>query len=80
MDVLIILVFVSLVLFVGGLVFLLKGIKNGDFDQGDRLALLPLEPDDVGNQPGPSDPLPTGRGAGETPTSPGSALDGKESI
>ena len=43
MDVLIILVFVSLVLVAGALVFLFTRIGGGDFDHSDRLSLLPLE-------------------------------------
>jgi len=54
MDVLILLVFVSLVLVAGALLFLLTRLKGGDFEHVDRLPLLPLEPD------GP-DPLPPER-------------------
>lgn len=45
MDVLIVLVFVSLVLVTGALLFLLVRIRGGDFDHLDRLPFLPLEPD-----------------------------------
>ncbi len=45
MDVLIILVFVSLVLVAGALIFLFTRIGGGDLDHGDRLSLLPLEPE-----------------------------------
>ena len=45
MDVLIILVFVSLVLVAGALVFLFTRIVGGDFEHGDRLSLLPIEPE-----------------------------------
>lgn len=45
MDVLIILVFVSLVLVAGALVLLFTRIGGGDFEHGDRLSLLPLEPE-----------------------------------
>ena len=65
MDVLIIMVFISLALLAGGLVLLLSGVKNGDFDQGDRLALLPLESDDAGNQTGSSDPPDRPRSGGD---------------
>jgi hypothetical protein len=44
-DVLIILVFVSLVLVAGALVLLFTRISGGDFEHGDRLSLLPLEPE-----------------------------------
>lgn len=44
MDVLIILVFVSLVLVAGALVLLFTRISSGDFEHGDRLSLLPLDP------------------------------------
>jgi hypothetical protein len=45
MDVLIVLVFVSIVLLVGALMFLGKGMHQGDYEHGDRLSLLPLEDD-----------------------------------
>jgi hypothetical protein len=45
MDVLIVLVFVSIVLLLGGLMFLGKGMHQGDYEHGDRLSLLPLEED-----------------------------------
>ena len=45
MDVLIVLVFVSLVMVGGAILLFLHGIKGGDFEHGDRLSLLPLEPD-----------------------------------
>ncbi len=45
MDVLILLVFVSLVLVAGALVLLFSRVRGGDFDHADRLSLLPLEPD-----------------------------------
>jgi hypothetical protein len=44
-DVLIILIFVSLVLVAGALVLLFTRISGGDFEHGDRLSLLPLEPE-----------------------------------
>lgn len=56
MDVLILTVFVSLVLAAGALLLLIKGVKEGDFEHGDRLSLLPLEEDlvpDDGDQPTP---------------------------
>ena len=45
MDVLILLIFVSLMLVVGALLFLLVRVRGGDFDHLDRLPFLPLEPD-----------------------------------
>ena len=45
MNVLIITVFASLMLVVGGLVLFVSRIRAGDFDHGDRLSLLPLEDD-----------------------------------
>lgn len=45
MDVLILLIFVSLMLVVAALLFLLVRVKGGDFDHVDRLPFLPLEPD-----------------------------------
>ena len=47
MDVLILLFFVSLVLVVGALVLFARGLFRGDFEHGDRLALLPLESDRI---------------------------------
>jgi len=45
MNILIITVFASLMLVVGGLVLFVSRIRAGDFDHGDRLSLLPLEED-----------------------------------
>lgn len=58
MDVLIILVFASLVLVVGALVMLLARLRGGDFDHLDRLSLFPLEPDT--REPAGNDKEPTG--------------------
>ena len=49
MDILIVLVFISLVFVAGALLLFLRGIHGGDFDHGDRLSLLPLE-----KEPAPS--------------------------
>ena len=46
MDVVILLVFVSLVLVAAGLVFFVSRLREGDFDHGERLALSPLTNDD----------------------------------
>ena len=45
-DVLIALVFVSLVLVVGGLIFLYRTLKEGDSEHADRLSLMPLAKDE----------------------------------
>lgn len=45
MDVLILLIFVSLMLVVGALLLLLVRVRGGDFEHIDRLPFLPLEPD-----------------------------------
>ncbi|MCA9758609.1 MAG: cbb3-type cytochrome oxidase assembly protein [Candidatus Eisenbacteria bacterium] len=45
MDVLIILLFISLVFVTGAVLLFLRGVTSGDFEQGDRVSLLPLEPD-----------------------------------
>lgn len=47
MDVIIALVFFSLTLVAGGLVFFFTRLFDGDFEHGERLSLLPLE-DDTG--------------------------------
>jgi cbb3-type cytochrome oxidase maturation protein len=46
MDVIVLLVFVSLVLVAAALVFFFTRLRGGDFDHGERLALLPLHDDD----------------------------------
>ncbi|MFH1845136.1 MAG: cytochrome oxidase [bacterium] len=46
MDVLIVTIFVSLLLVVGGLVFFVSRLRAGDFEHGDRLSLLPLADDE----------------------------------
>jgi nitrogen fixation-related uncharacterized protein len=45
MDVLIILLFISLVFVTGAVLLFLRGVTSGDFEHGDRVSLLPLEPD-----------------------------------
>lgn len=45
MDVVILLVFISLVLVAAGLVFFFSRLREGDFDHGERLALTPLVDD-----------------------------------
>lgn len=45
MDILIVQVFVSLLLVVGGVVALAYSIKSGDPEHADRLSILPLSDD-----------------------------------
>jgi len=45
MEVLILLLFVSLVLVAGALLLFFRGVVTGDLEDGDRLSLLPLEPE-----------------------------------
>lgn len=60
MDVLIILVFVSLVLVAGAILFLFSRVHGGDMDHGDRLSLLPLD-DDACPDPSPKEGEPATR-------------------
>ena len=46
MNIIIALVFISLTLVAGGLVFFFSRLLEGDFEHGDRLSLLPLDADD----------------------------------
>lgn len=43
MEALIVTIFVSMVLVFLGLLLFAKSVKEGDFEHGDRLSLLPLE-------------------------------------
>jgi len=45
MDVLILTVFISLILVAGGLVLFIARLRDGDFEHGDRLSLMPLSDD-----------------------------------
>jgi len=56
MEVIVILVFISLVLVTGALVLLFSRIRQGDFEHGERLSLLPLEADEAPDGP-EGDPL-----------------------
>jgi len=63
MDVVILLVFISLILVSLGLIFFIYRLKGGDFEHGDRLSLLPLAEDEIrgvggeaGGAKGPEDP------------------------
>lgn len=46
MDVLILTLFASLILAIGGVLFVAKRIREGDLEHGDRLSLLPLAEDE----------------------------------
>lgn len=46
MDIIIALVFISLTLVAAGLVFFFFRLKDGDFEHGERLSLLPLAADE----------------------------------
>jgi hypothetical protein len=64
MEVIVLLVFISLVLVIGALLLLYASVRQGDLEHGDRLTLLPLEHDDI-----PSAPVGTeGPGGGNRPT------------
>lgn len=56
MDVLVITVFASLILVAAALIFLFKRVREGDFEHGDRLSLLPLEDDAPASPPEPPKP------------------------
>lgn len=47
MEVIVVLVFISLVLVAGALLLLFSRIQGGDFEHGERLSLLPLEVDET---------------------------------
>lgn len=47
MDVVILLVFISLLLVTAGLVFFIYRLREGDFEHGERLALAPLNDGNV---------------------------------
>ena len=49
MDVIILLVFISLILVGAALAFFFSRLKDGDLDHGERLSLLPLLDDDGRN-------------------------------
>ena len=57
MDVLIVTIFVSLLLVVGGLLFFVSRLRQGDFEHGDRLSLLPLEDDSESSSGGADRPV-----------------------
>ena len=46
MDVIVVMVFFSLALVIAGLIFFFSRLRDGDFDHGERLSLLPLADDD----------------------------------
>jgi len=45
-DVVLVLIFISLVLVGGAVAFFVSRLRGGDFDHGARLSLLPLQDDD----------------------------------
>jgi len=51
-DIVILLVFVSLVLVVAALLLFLQRLRAGDFEHGERLSLLPLADDAAPASPG----------------------------
>ena len=61
MEVIVLLVFISLVLVAGALVLLLARVHGGDLDHSDRLSLLPLENDAPAEPPEGDSPDPSGR-------------------
>jgi len=56
LDIIIVLVFISLMLVIAGLLFFFTRLFEGDFEHGERLSLLPLEDDDGMNQVDPDLP------------------------
>jgi hypothetical protein len=46
-EVIVILVFIGVCLVAAALIFFASRIRQGDFEHGDRLSLLPLESDDA---------------------------------
>jgi len=64
MEVIVILVFVSLVLVTAAVVMFIMRVRGGDFDHGERLSLLPLDDDEqrAGDRDGGGDPAPVNGG------------------
>ena len=58
MDVVILLVFISLVLVAAGLLFFTYRLRQGDFEHGDRLALTPLAEDETDGAASPDEEEP----------------------
>jgi hypothetical protein len=52
MDVIVMQVFVSMLLVIGGVVLFVFSVKKRTFDHADRLALLPLEKEEKKNEHG----------------------------
>ncbi len=46
MNVIVVMVFFSLALVIAGLIFFFNRLRDGDFDHGERLSILPLADDD----------------------------------
>jgi cbb3-type cytochrome oxidase maturation protein len=59
MEVIVILILVSLGLVAAGLLFFASRVREGDFEHGERLSLLPLEPDEA---PAPTSSVPAHEG------------------
>ncbi len=79
-DVLIVLVFVCLVLVTGAVLLFIMRTRAGDLDHGERLSLLPLEPDageGEGGRRGGEGPGPSS-GTGEAPAPGGAAGASRE--
>lgn len=68
MNVLPVTILVSLVLVAAAVLFLLHRAKDGDFEHGDRLSLLPLEDDSPGAD---RTPRPEATPDGDSPPAPG---------
>jgi hypothetical protein len=59
LDIVIVLVFASLILVIAAVVFFVARLREGDFDHGERLSLLPLAEDGA--------PVSAPQAAGEVP-------------
>jgi nitrogen fixation-related uncharacterized protein len=51
MEILVVQIFVSLLLVVGGVLALAYSVKQADHEHADRLSILPLEDDEPNNLP-----------------------------
>ncbi|MBK9388010.1 MAG: cytochrome oxidase [Planctomycetes bacterium] len=61
MDVLILLIFVSFLFVIGGVLLLVFGLAQGDFEHAERLSLLPLADDTT--SPTERTPSPSSQGS-----------------
>jgi len=71
-EVVVVLVFISICLVVIALLFFASRIRQGDFEHGDRLSLLPLESDE------PTGPQSSDRKNETKPVTPPSNVAGRE--